>query len=92
MSCGESERGRTFGMYWSNLQAGSEIRFRLSDVACPDQGQVFERLTGDLEVSGRVVFISDSGDKRDHYAVVEVDGVLSPLIVPIETVLPALAG
>lgn len=61
-------------------------RIRLADVICPDRAQVLQQLTPDLEVEGEVVFLSDHGQEPERFAIVEVKGVLSPLIVPIEHV------
>jgi hypothetical protein len=38
----------------------------------------------ELEVSGEVMFMSDRGDQPDRFAIVSVEGILSPLIVPTE--------
>jgi hypothetical protein len=58
--------------------------FRLSDVLCPDRTQVLNQLTPELEVSGEVLFMSDRGEQPDRFAIVSVEGILSPLIVPTE--------
>lgn len=68
--------------------AGASTRkqcsFRLANVLCPDASQVLRQLTPELEVIGEVVFMSDSGEKPDRFAIVSVEGILSPLIVPTE--------
>lgn len=58
--------------------------FRLGDVLCPEPRQVLVQLTPELEVSGEVVFMSDQGQQPDRFAIVNVEGILSPLIVPTE--------
>ena len=73
-------------MYFREYATGTVINFNLRDVVCPDFEQVIDKITKCLELSGRIVFMSDSGEKRDHYAVVQVDGVMSPLIVPIDNI------
>jgi hypothetical protein len=58
--------------------------FRLADVICPDSDVIQQQLTPGLEVSGQVVFLSDRGSERDSFAIVEVEGITAPLIVPVE--------
>ena len=69
-----------------DVTSGAHVRFRLKNVVCPNSDQVADNLTNDLELRGTIVFLSDAGEKRDHYAIVEVKGIVSPLIVPIERV------
>ena len=73
-------------MFWPEVEPGSQVRFKLADVLCPELEQVVEKLTEDLEVTGRVAFLSDSGNDKDSFAVVEVDGVMCPLIVPVDEI------
>jgi len=68
----------------SSLKSGATVSFRLSEVVCPDLQQILTQLTSDLKVSGKVVFFSDYGQKKNHFAIVDVEGVLSPLIVPVD--------
>ncbi len=77
-------------MMFADLGSGTSVRFRLADVVCPDVDDARERITNDLEVSGRVVFLSDSGDEKDHYAVVQVDGIRAPLVVGVEKIKKCL--
>ena len=58
--------------------------FRLADVLCPDPSQVLSQMTPELKVDGEVVFLSDRGEQPDRFAIVSVEGILSPLIVPTE--------
>jgi hypothetical protein len=66
------------------LHRGHLCRFKLADVICPDRQQVLGQITPAVQVSGRVVFLSDEGERKDCYAVIEVDGIGTPLIVPVE--------
>jgi len=70
------------------IQPGQKYHFRLVDVICPDQHEVRMQVTSDLEVSGEVVFLSDSGGEKESFAVVEVAGIGSPLIIPVERLRP----
>jgi hypothetical protein len=73
-------------MLLPEIQSGSVVRFSLSNVVCPDTEELFEKISGSLEVDGRVIFLSDSGESKDNYAVVEVGGIYSPLIIPIDKI------
>ena len=73
-------------MFFTKLSSGSEVRFRLSDVICPDSEQVREKITKFLELTGRVVQLSDAGGQMDHYAIVQANGIMSPLIVPVDKI------
>lgn len=59
-------------------------RFRLRDVICPEPREALERITPDLEVAGQIVFLSDQGEETNRFAIMEVQGIHSPLIVPVE--------
>ncbi len=78
------------GGLWKSMMTGSGTKtrrlcsFRLADVLCPEPRQVLVHLTPELEVSGEVVFMSDQGQQPDRFAIVNVEGILSPLIVPTE--------
>jgi hypothetical protein len=56
--------------------------FALRDVMMPETADVISQLGPDLRVVGRVVYFSDSGPLRKHFAVVEVGGLSTPVIVP----------
>ncbi len=73
-----------------SAKSGAAVAFRLSDVICPDGQQVANQMTPELEVCGRILFLSDCGSHRDHFAVIDVRGILSPLIVPVSRLRPAV--
>jgi len=73
-------------MFFPEFATGNVINFSLESVVCPDFKEVVEKITRCLEISGRIIFLSDAGEKRDHFAVVQVDGVMSPLIVPVDSI------
>jgi len=75
----------------SGFQKGNTCSFRLADVICPDRDQVMRQITPDLEVTGQVTLVSDAGEVPDQFAVIEVAGIASPLIVPVAR-LKAAAG
>lgn len=73
-------------MNGSELQSGTRVSFRLAEVVCPDIERVVREMTTSLEVTGSVVLLSDYGDQKDHFAIVNVEGISSPLIVPVDRI------
>ena len=71
-------------MYSPEAMSGALVKFRIASVMCPDYEEILTQLTRDLEISGRVVLLSDSGNQKSQYAVVEVAGLLVPLVVPVD--------
>jgi hypothetical protein len=70
----------------TSLYSGSRIRFKLADVVCPDPQQVIREMTPAVELTGQVVLLSDYGHRKDHFAIVSVQGLRSPLIVPVDQI------
>jgi len=64
------------------LQSGQWIRFRIGDVYAPDLTDLYRQMTPDLELEGNITLLCDGGDDQVSYALVEVPGVLLPMIVP----------
>ena len=73
-------------MYYPEIDSGAIVRFKLANVVCPDSEIILNKTTGCLEVTGRVVVLSDAGKEKNYYAVVEVNGIATPLIVPVNQV------
>ncbi len=71
-------------MYCTNLGTGTQVRFRLGNVVCPDTDQLFNNIINDFELDGKIVYFSDSGEAKDYYAIVEVKGVTMPLVIPVQ--------
>ena len=74
------------------LKSGTKCRFRLSDVICPDRKQVIDQITPELEVAGEIVLFSDGGTEPEQYAIIEVEGIGAPLIVPVTRLQSSEAG
>jgi hypothetical protein len=74
----------------SGIEQGQRFRFRLGDVICPDRHEAISQITPELEVNGKVVFLSDQGEQAERFAVLEVSGLYSPLIVPLERLEPTV--
>ncbi len=61
-----------------------EVGFKLEDVLYPDQDVVMAHLSSGVEVIGKVSYFSDSGTQKESFAIVEVPGMMVPLVVPRE--------
>jgi hypothetical protein len=66
------------------------VHFRVGDVYMPDPQAVLCELYGDDLLQGRVLDYSDSGARREAFAVVSVEGVKQPVIVPVDRILGVL--
>jgi hypothetical protein len=60
-----------------------QVRFRIRDVYVPDGKELTFQLYADSILRGRVVDASDNEEPGGHYAVVEVDGLDAPVVVPV---------
>lgn len=65
------------------IETGTIASFTVGDVACPDAMQVLRQTGPELAVSGKVVYLSDWGDQKNYFAIVDVGGIHAPLIVPV---------
>jgi len=66
------------------LHSGERVTFKLSSVICPDAEEVINQMTTEVELTGQVVFLSDYGFRKDHFAIVDIPGVSAPVIVPVQ--------
>jgi len=67
----------------SRPTTGTRVSFKLAEVICPEPGQLVNQVGPDLEVVGEIVFVSDGDGRQDKFAIVEVAGLLTPVIVPV---------
>jgi len=72
-------------MWFKEIGAGTLVRFNLSSVVCPERENIIEKITSRLGLTGKVVMLSDAGEKRNHYAIVRVSGIMSPVVVPVDS-------
>ena len=63
----------------------SNVRFALGKVICPGLDELRKQIDSGLEIEGQVVFLSDYGNIRGHFAIVQATGIDGPLIVPVES-------
>lgn len=59
------------------------VRFKVADIHTPHPLVVLYELHGNELLEGRVVDLSDSGELKEAFAVVEVEQVRQFLIVPV---------
>ncbi len=67
----------------ASMQSGSPVLFRLGDAICPETEQVLRQMSPDARVCGEIVFFSDCGDERAHFAIISAVGIDTPLVVPV---------
>jgi hypothetical protein len=60
-----------------------QVRFKVADIHTPHPLVVLYELHGNDLLEGRVVDLSDSGELKNAFAVVEVEQVHQFLIVPV---------
>jgi hypothetical protein len=60
-----------------------QVRFKVADIHTPHPLVVLYELHGNDVLEGRVVDLSDSGEQKEAFAVVEVEQVRQFLIVPV---------
>ena len=68
-----------------SIEPGENVRFALGKVICPGIDELCRQISSDLEIEGQIVFLSDYGNLRRHFAIVQVKGIHIPLIVPVES-------
>ena len=66
------------------------VHFKIRDVYIPDPAKVLFELYGDDLLQGKVIDLSDSGSQQGAFAVVELEGLEQPVIVPVERILGVL--
>jgi hypothetical protein len=62
------------------------VNFRICDVYIPDPGQILTELHGKDLLQGKVIDVSDSGAEQEAFAVVEVEGLAQPVVVPMNRI------
>jgi hypothetical protein len=62
------------------------VNFKIKDVYVPDPAQILMELHGDDLLQGKIIDASDSGFQQDAFAVVEVEGLAQPLVVPMNRI------
>ena len=63
------------------------VRFKICDIYLPDPQEVLRELHGNDLLEGCVVDLSDSGERREAFAVIKVAGIERLMIVPVEHII-----
>jgi hypothetical protein len=63
------------------------VRFKISDIYVPDPRLLIWQLHGTDLLQGKVIDLSDSGSQQAAFAVIEVEGMEQPMIVPVDCLL-----
>ena len=63
-----------------------KVEFHLGDIMAAQQMQIPSQLTGDLVLEGRVVDIVELGEPPELFAMIEVRGIKTPMLVPIAAI------
>lgn len=67
------------------------VNFRVRDVYIPELQELLTELHGNDILQGRVLTVSDyNGTQDESYAVVVVQGIREPVVVPIRGILGVL--
>jgi len=63
------------------------VQFRLGDIFMPDAATVIYKLHSNDLLLGRVVEMSDGGERENAFVVVEVEGFRQRMVVPVDRVV-----
>ena len=63
------------------------VHFKVCDVYHPDPTQLLLDLHGNDLLTGKVIDVSDSGSHTEAFVVVEVERIVTPIVVPVERLL-----
>ncbi|MCA9250302.1 MAG: hypothetical protein R3E58_11645 [Phycisphaerae bacterium] len=66
-----------------DIRQGATASFAIGDVVCPDATRTLEQVGPELTIRGEITMLSDHGAEKSAFAVVQVEGIHSPLIVPV---------
>lgn len=64
------------------------MQFKVGNVFIPSPQTLLWELHANDLLKGRVIDMSDSGPHKDAFAVVEVEGIKQPVIVPVRDLVP----
>jgi hypothetical protein len=62
----------------------SWVTFRICDAYVPEPVQILMELHGKDQLEGKVIDVSDAGIQEEAFAVVEVQGLSQPVVVPVK--------
>lgn len=59
------------------------VHFEIGDVCYPEPAHLLQELHGKDLLQGKVVDVSDGGSAGEAFVVVEVEGLVQPVVVPV---------
>ena len=62
----------------------SWVNFRIRDAYVPEPVQILMELHGDDLLQGKIIDMSDSDSQDEQFAVVEVERLSQPVVVPMK--------
>jgi hypothetical protein len=71
------------GVSNGGIAPGDEVCFHLADMHSPGVEEALNRLTHQAQLVGKVIFLSDAGERKGQFAIIEAEGVLIPIIVAV---------
>ena len=60
------------------------MEFRLGDIYLPDPSVILYELRRNERLRGKVIGMSDSGERQDAFVIVEVKDVQHRIVVPVD--------
>lgn len=67
-----------------------EVRFQIGDVYYPDAASILKELHSDDVLRGRVIDLSEAGERGETFVVVQVNGLAQPVVVPLRCIQDAI--
>ena len=64
----------------------SWVTFRIWDAYVPEPVQILMELHGKDQLQGKVIDVSDAGIQEEAFAVIEVQGLSQPVVVPVKNI------
>jgi hypothetical protein len=67
------------------------VNFQINDIYIPDPSQILSELHGNDLLQGKVIDMSDGGTQLEAFAVVEVEGLKQPVVVPMNRIRSSIS-
>jgi hypothetical protein len=71
------------------MTKNTRVHFHINDVYVPEPDRVLSELHGRDLICGRIIDLSDRGPEPGVFAVVQVDGLSQPVVVPVARIVEA---
>jgi hypothetical protein len=83
---GRRSKGKPARVRASKKVRNSWVNFRICDAYVPEPVQILMELHGEDLLQGKIIDVSDSGSQDEQFAVVEVERLSQPVVVPMRLV------